>query len=82
MSNEIPWFRRVKPDGSPAAMACIGNNGEILLLDNDWAASFKDGKWRPGILFFHEQIAEFSPVKNEDEVERLLRDAHDRLMEG
>ena len=49
-----------------------GDYGEILILDADgWAPPSKNGEWHHGILFFHDQIAEFSPVENRDEIYRL-----------
>ena len=78
MSNSVPWFRRVKPDGSPAACAFFGVKGEFVVLDDGWAASFRDGKWHPNLLFSHEQMAEFWPVQSKDEVERLLKEAREQ----
>jgi hypothetical protein len=62
-----------------APHAAVSDDGEYVLLDSGWAASFKDGRWQSGIQFFHEQIAEFSPVKDQDEVERLLQQAREQL---
>jgi hypothetical protein len=78
-SEDLPWFRRCRPDGRPEPHATRGDNGEILILDGAWAASFKNGTWHDGILFFHDQIAEFSPVKNRDEIYRLFDQARTAL---
>ena len=39
----------------------------------------KDGKWHPSMLFSHLEFAEFSPVKERDEVYRLCREAREAL---
>jgi hypothetical protein len=76
----LPWFRRFRQDGRPEAHATRGDSGEILILDGDgWAASCKDGVWRDGILFSHEQIAAFTPVQSRDEIYRLLDQARAAL---
>ena len=79
MVDDEPWFRRTKPDGSPAAHATISDKGEILILDGAWAASFKHGRWHLGIHFSHEQVAEFSPVHDQEEVEQLVVQARNAL---
>ncbi len=78
-SPDLPWFRRFRPDGRMEPHATRGDNGEILILDYGWAASFKDGRWHQGIQFFHEQIAEFSPVQDQAEIYRLVEEAHKAL---
>ena len=78
-SGHLPWFRRFRPDGRMEPHATRGENGEILILDSGWAASFKNGAWGGGISFSHEQIAEFSPVQNRDEIYRLLDQARTAL---
>jgi hypothetical protein len=78
-SEDLPWFRRLRPDGRMEPHATRGDNGELLVLDGGWAASFKNGAWHGGILFFHEQLAEFSPVQNRDEIYRLLNQARTAL---
>ena len=82
-SEDLPWFRRFRSDGRFEPHAAVGDNGEIMIIDSDgWAASFKDGKWSDGILFLHEQIAEFSPVQKRDEIYRLLGQARAALGAG
>jgi hypothetical protein len=79
-SADLPWFRRLRPDGRMEPHATIGDNGEIVIIDSDgWAASLKDGKWKDGILFVHEKMAEFSPVQDRDEIYRLLDRARTAL---
>jgi hypothetical protein len=56
-----------------------GEDGSIFILDNGWAASFKDGEWTERLLFSHNQISEFSPVKDRAEIYRILGEAHDAL---
>ena len=77
--KDLPWFRRFRPDGRMEPHATRGDNGEILILDDGWAASFKDGRWHEKILFLHEQIAEFSPVQDRDEIYRLVAEARKAL---
>ena len=56
-------------------VAC-GDNGEIVVIDDDgWAASFKNGIWHEGLLFSHLTMAEFTPVQKCDEVYRLFNEA-------
>lgn len=81
MSKELPWYTRWRTDGSKAPHAAVSGDGEYVLLDSGWVSSFKDGRWLSGIQFFHEQIAEFSPVKDQDKVERLLQPAREQLSE-
>jgi hypothetical protein len=59
--------------------ATRGDGGKILILDEGWAASFKDGRWHDGILFSHLEVAEFNPVQDRDEIYRLLDDARTAL---
>ena len=80
---ELPWFRRFLPDGKIEPHVAIGDNGEMMIIDGDgWAASFKDGTWSDGIVFGHEQIAEFSPVQKRDDIYRLLDQARAALGSG
>jgi hypothetical protein len=74
--DEVPWFRRHRADGRLEPHVARGDNGEIVVIDDDgWAASFRDGRWHEGILFQHLQMAEFSPVQQRDEVYRLFNAA-------
>jgi len=77
--RDLPWFRRFRPDGKMEPVVGRSDHGEIAILDEDWAASFKDGKWHPSMLFSHLEFAEFSPVKERDEVYRLCREAREAL---
>jgi len=65
------WFERYRPDGRLEPYVTRGDNGEIVIIDDGWVACFKDGHWHDKVLFFHEQMAEFTPVQNRDEVYRL-----------
>jgi len=56
-----------------------GDIGEIVILDNGWVACFKDGQWHDKVLFFHDQMAEFTPVSSRDEVYRLFNEARAAL---
>ncbi len=78
-SPDLPWFRRFRADGRMEPLAARGDNGEILILDEGWAASFKDGRWQEGIVFSHDQIAAFSPVQEQAEIYRLLDEARKAL---
>src|SRR5262249_13928725 len=79
-SEEVPWFRRFRSDGRIEPHAAGGADGEIMIIDrHGWAAAFKDGTWSDGILFQHEQIAEFSPVQKRDDIYRLLDQARAAL---
>jgi hypothetical protein len=79
-SDSLPWFRRFRSDGRMEPHVTRGEKGEILIIDDDgWAASFKNGEWHDGILFAHEQIAEFTPVKDRDEIYRLFGQARTAL---
>ena len=79
-SEGLAWFRRFRSDGRMEPHATRGDNGEILIIDDDgWAASLKNGAWHDGILFSHEQIAEFTPVQNCDEIYRLFDQARAAL---
>jgi hypothetical protein len=80
--DDVPWFRRFRPDGRPEPHATRSDNGEILILDGGWAASFKDGKWHLGIAFSHAQVAEFTPVQKRDEIYGLCNEARAALGEG
>jgi len=80
--DDIPWFRRVRSDGTPEPHATRGDNGKILILDGGWAASFKDGTWHLGILFSHEEVAEFTPVQKRDEIYALCNEARAALGQG
>src|SRR5262245_15588771 len=79
-SVSLPWFRRFRSDGRMETHVTRGDEGEILIIDDDgWAASFKKGKWYDGIVFAHEQVAEFAPVQDRDEIYRLFSEAHTAL---
>lgn len=78
-ADAIPWFRRTRPDGSPEPHATRGDNGEILILDDGWAASFKNGAWHDGIRFSHEEVAEFTPVQKRQEINQLVEQARRAL---
>jgi hypothetical protein len=74
--DDVPWFKRFRADGRIEPLVARGDNGEIVVIGDDgWAASFKNGAWHAGILFAHLQIAEFSPVQKRDEVYRLFNEA-------
>jgi len=36
---------------------------------------FKDGRWRKNASPYHEQLAEFTPVQDRDEIYRLFNEA-------
>jgi bifunctional DNA-binding transcriptional regulator/antitoxin component of YhaV-PrlF toxin-antitoxin module len=76
---EDSWFDRVRSKGGAAAHAARGDNGQALILDNGWAASLIEGRWREGIQFSHEQIADFSPVTDQAQVEGLASQARAAL---
>jgi hypothetical protein len=78
-ADAIPWFRRTMPDGNPEPHATRGDNGEILILDDGWAASFKNGTWHDGIRFSHEEVAEFTPVQKRQEIYQLVEQARRAL---
>jgi hypothetical protein len=70
------WFRRFRPDGRMEPHVARGDDGEIVIIDDDgWAASFRNGAWQPNVLFSFAQMAEFSPVQSRDEVYRLFNAA-------
>jgi hypothetical protein len=69
------WFTRLRADGSMATHATRGENGEVLILDNGWVASFADGIWQSGIRFSHERIADFTPIKDQGEADALANEA-------
>jgi hypothetical protein len=79
-SAEDHWFRRRRRDGRMTADAFKGDNNEVFVLDDGWAASFVDGRWHLGIKFSHEHMAEFTPIKNREESERLSNEAHAALV--
>jgi hypothetical protein len=79
---ELPWFRRTKPNGDPEPIVSKGENGRILILDGRNAYSFADGKWNDGILFSHDQIAEFTPVKSQQQVYMHLDQAEGALRQA
>ena len=44
-AQDVPWFRRTRPDGRIEPHVATRDNGEIMVIDSDgWAASFKHGK--------------------------------------
>jgi len=69
------WFERFRPDGRSEPHVARSDTGEIAVLDDGWFAYFKDGKWHDKISLFHEQLAEFTPVEDRDEVYRLFNEA-------
>ncbi len=71
----LRWFERVRPDGRPEPHVTRGDNGEIAVFDGGWVACFKNGQWHDKIPLFHEQLAEFTPVQDRDEVYRLFNEA-------
>jgi hypothetical protein len=75
----LPWYERRRPDGRMEPLVTRGDNGEIVIQDNGWVACFKDGQWHDKVLFFHEQMAEFTPVPSRDEVYRLFNEARAAL---
>ena len=76
----LPWFRRFRSDGRMEPHVTRGDEGEILIIDGDgWAASLKNGEWHDGILFAHEQVAEFTPVQDRNEIYRLFAQARTAL---
>jgi 5,5'-dehydrodivanillate O-demethylase len=78
--DNLPWFRRFRSDGRMEPHVTRGDEGEFLIIDDDgWAASFKNGEWHDGIVFAHEQIAEFTPVQDRNEIYRLFGQARTAL---
>jgi len=75
----LPWYERRRPDGRMEPLVTRGDNGEIVVMDNGWVACFKDGQWHDKVLFFHDQIAEFTPASSRDEVYRLFNEARAAL---
>jgi hypothetical protein len=75
----LPWYERRRLDGRMEPHVTRGDNGEIVVLDNGWVACFKDGQWHDKILFFFDQMAEFTPVSNRDEVYRVFNEARAAL---
>jgi hypothetical protein len=74
--DDVPWFRRFRADGRMEPHVACGDSGEIVVIDDDgWAASFKNGAWHDGILFSHLTMADFAPVRKHDEVYRLFNEA-------
>ena len=73
------WFERYRPDGSMEPHVAIADDGSIVILDNGWAASCKDGKWHNRIMFQHDQLAEFTPLTDPEEIYRLLAQAQDAV---
>jgi hypothetical protein len=78
-NKDLPWFRRLRPDGSMEPHVSRGDNGEIVVMDNGWFAYFKDGAWHDDLPLYHEQLAEFTPVQDRDEVYRLYDEARAAL---
>jgi hypothetical protein len=78
--SEEPWFKRTLPDGKMEPHVALGENGAVLIMDGDgWAASFRDGKWSEGILFSHDQIADFAPVQSRQDIFQYLIRAREAL---
>jgi hypothetical protein len=75
----LPWYGRRRLDERMEPLVTRGDNGEIVIQDNGWVACFKDGQWHDKVLFFHDQMAEFTPVPSRDEVYRLLNEARAAL---
>jgi hypothetical protein len=73
------WFERYRPDGRLEPHVTRGDNGEIVIIDDGWVACFKDGHWHDKVLFLFEQMAEFTPVQNRNEVYRLFNEARAAL---
>lgn len=73
------WFERKRADGSMEPHVTVSDDGCILILDNGWAASFKDGNWTNKIVFSHDQLAEFTPVADQKEIYRILSLAQSAL---
>jgi len=75
-SNAEPkWFQRFRPDGRPEPHVARRDNGEVAVIDDGWFALFKDGRWRNDASLYHEQLAEFTPVQDRDEIYRLFNEA-------
>ena len=74
---KLKWFQRFQPDGRPEPPVARGDNGdgEVAVVDDGWFALFKDGRWRNDALLYHEQLAEFMPVQDRDEIYRLFNEA-------
>ena len=72
---DLKWFERVRPDGRPEPHVSRGDNGEIAVMDDGWFVLFKNGRWRTDAPLYHEQLAEFTPVQDRDEVYRLFNEA-------
>jgi hypothetical protein len=73
--RNLRWFERLRPDGRPEPSVTRGDNGEIAVFHSGWVAFFKNGQWHDEITLFHEQLAEFTPVQERDEVYRLFNEA-------
>ena len=74
-----PWFRRTRPDGRPEPTVGGDNDGNLFILDSGWAASRQSGQWYDGLLWSHEQLAEFTPVKDQTKIYRLVDEAQAAL---
>jgi hypothetical protein len=78
-SGKLRWFERFRADGRPEPHVTRGDNGEIAVIDTGWVALFKDGRWSDTMSLFHEQLAEFAPVEDRDEIYRLYNEARAAL---
>ncbi len=80
---KLHWFERFRPDGRPEPHVTRGDNGEIAVFDSGWMAFFKNGQWHDfqnrqrhhNISLYHEQLAEFRPVQDRDEIYRIFNEA-------
>ena len=78
--SEEPWFKRTLPDRKMEPHVALEENGNALIMGGDgWAASFRDGKWSEGILFSHDQIADFTPVQSRRDIFQYLIRAREAL---
>ena len=58
-------------------------DGSIVVFDDPRRATFKDGKWHPGILFSSAYMMEyFRQVRDPREIARIVFDAEDVLNES
>jgi hypothetical protein len=72
---KLRWFERFRADGRPEPHVTRGDNGEIAVIDDGWIAFYKDGRWHDKISLFHEQLAEYTPVQDRDEIYRIFNEA-------
>jgi hypothetical protein len=56
------------------------DDGSIVILDSGRTASFKDGRWQPGVLFGNDQLLDdFIDVSDPTEIARIMDEAADVL---